>query len=67
MDVSIQDNELLSVILDLYKNLFEKKNVNYKHSKMGDMSCISGDVELDKKPTSVKICVDEEKVSYFEK
>ena len=67
MDVSIHDNGLLSAILDLHKNLFEKKNTEYKHSKMGDMSCISGNVELDKKPTSVKICVDDGRVSYFEK
>ncbi|MDR2351280.1 MAG: hypothetical protein LBD56_01190 [Endomicrobium sp.] len=66
IDVSIQDNGLLSVILDLYKNLFENKNADYKHSKMGDMSCISGNVELDKKSTRIKICIDDGKVSYFE-
>jgi hypothetical protein len=40
MNVSIRDNELLSGVSDLYKNLFENKNADYKHSKMGDMSCI---------------------------
>lgn len=66
MDVSIRDNELLSVVSDLYKNLFEKKNADYKHSEMGGMSCISGNVELDKKLTNIKICVNNEKVSCFE-
>jgi hypothetical protein len=66
MDVSIRDNELLSVVSDLYKNLFEKKNADYKHSEMGGMSCISGNVELDKKLTNIKICVNNGKVSCFE-
>jgi hypothetical protein len=67
MNVSIRDNGLLSVVSDLYKNLFEKKNADYRHSNMGDMSCISGDVELDRKLTRVKICIDDRKISYFEK
>lgn len=67
MNVTIIGNGLLSAVSDLYKNLFEKKNADYKHSKMGDMSCISGNVEFDKKLTKIKICVDDGKVSYFEK
>jgi hypothetical protein len=64
MNVTIRGNELLSAVSDLYKNFFEKKNADYKYSKMGEMSCISGDKKLTK---GVKICVDDGgTVSYFE-
>jgi hypothetical protein len=65
MKVTIKGDDLFPAVSDLYRNLFEKENADYKHYKMRDMSCISGNVELDKKLT--KICIDDGRVSYFEK